>query len=144
MFQKMRASDQFLIVGLTCSLLLACTGSDDPCYNTIARREEAPASDAVAVVYQRNCGATTGISLHVSILGLTDSLPNDPGNAVRAAEPPGARLYPSPQALTLRWQPDLLLIKYDSTSVDVYFSDTVVNDIRIVLVPDSTNTVGPQ
>jgi len=52
----------------------------NPCENKIIERISAPKDPWEAVVFERDCGATTSTSIQVSILPLGGRLPNDGGN----------------------------------------------------------------
>ena len=50
------------------------------CGNDPLHAESSPAGDNVAISFIRDCGATTGYSTHVSIVGSSGQLDNEPGN----------------------------------------------------------------
>jgi hypothetical protein len=50
------------------------------CGNYIHREYNSPDSTLKAVVFQRDCGATTGFSTQISILAFTEELQNIEGN----------------------------------------------------------------
>jgi hypothetical protein len=57
------------LLGLVAASFLYCgCGVDDLCGNKVLARVTAPAGQHVAVVFERDCGATTGFSTQVSIL----------------------------------------------------------------------------
>jgi hypothetical protein len=53
---------------------------DDMCANELIASVHSPDGTLTAVVFQRDCGATTGFSTQVSILSAAESLPNRAGN----------------------------------------------------------------
>ena len=53
---------------------------DDTCENEVISESVNPNQQIKAVIFQRNCGATTGFSTQVSILEFRDELKNDGGN----------------------------------------------------------------
>jgi hypothetical protein len=61
-------------------ILSGCTG--DLCGNTVERTVPSPAGQTKAVVFIRDCGATTGFSTQVSVLPSGEELPNDRGNVL--------------------------------------------------------------
>jgi len=65
---------------ITCSIGLI--GCDAMCENEQVASVSSPSGSARAVVFNRNCGATTGFNAQVSILSGTEKLPNDGGNAL--------------------------------------------------------------
>jgi hypothetical protein len=60
------------------ALLSACSG--ELCGNDPLTAEESPDKKHVAMVFLRDCGATTGFSTQVSILDAPGKLQNQPGN----------------------------------------------------------------
>lgn len=66
----------FLII-----LLATLTGcNSDMCGNEISKTELSPDGMSKAVVFNRDCGATTGSSTQISIIKSGEKLPNDDGN----------------------------------------------------------------
>ncbi|MBY6037150.1 hypothetical protein KUV80_10810 [Fictibacillus nanhaiensis] len=53
---------------------------DDMCGNEIAQKLASPNGDKVAFIFQRDCGATTGISYQLSLIDADEKLPNKSGN----------------------------------------------------------------
>lgn len=54
--------------------------TSDMCGNEIYAEVLSPDSQHKAVVFQRDCGATTGFSTQISIIGASDELENESGN----------------------------------------------------------------
>lgn len=54
----------------------------DPCGNEISQTVTSPSGKIKAVVFNRNCGATTGFNTQVSIIPSLESLPGDGGNTL--------------------------------------------------------------
>jgi hypothetical protein len=68
-----------LIVVGGCALFVDVAFSD-LCVNDQVVEVFSPNGKLKAVVFRRNCGATTDYSTHVSIVPKKSDLPNDPGN----------------------------------------------------------------
>lgn len=62
------------------------------CANSAIAEYPAPGGRLKAVVFERDCGATTGYSTQVSILGIGASLPNGAGNVFVADYAGGVRV----------------------------------------------------
>ena len=72
-------------------LLAICFWScDDPCGNHVVARVPSPDGVHVAVVFVRDCGATTDFSTHVSLLGPHEAVPAEGGNTFVADTDHGA------------------------------------------------------
>lgn len=54
----------------------------DPCGNEVSQTVISPSGKLKAVVFNRNCGATTGFNTQVSIIPAKESLPGDGGNTL--------------------------------------------------------------
>jgi hypothetical protein len=52
----------------------------DDCMNEILRIHYSPSKQLKAVVFERECGATTGFSTQISIMPANSDLPNEGGN----------------------------------------------------------------
>ena len=72
---------------VTFSLMLGACGDDGS--NAIVKRVASPDGQREAVMFQRECGATTGFSTQVSILELGEPLSGS-GNTFRADDDHGA------------------------------------------------------
>ncbi len=66
------------ILSLSIPTLTACF--PDMCGNEVKQTVASPSGKLAAVVFSRDCGATTGFSTQVSIIPLGRSLPNEAGN----------------------------------------------------------------
>ena len=105
-------------VSLPILALLACTGCSDACQNTIASRSLSPNGALAAVLFQRDCGATTGFSTQISIVH-PDDKPTGAGNAFIADDDHGAARVGSWEAswAETKWlASDHLLIRYAAKS----------------------------
>jgi hypothetical protein len=131
------------ILGRSCALVAAFTGCFDfggGCANDQLTDRASPNGRYHAVVFQRECGATTGFSTQVSVLAAGDSLRNEGGNAFTAddnhgAAPAGARGGP---AVSVRWlAPDTLEVRFHPQS-RIFTREARVGAVAIRYVTDST------
>jgi hypothetical protein len=70
---------------LPCLVLLALSiglSGCDPCGNEVSQAVVSPSGKLKAVVFNRDCGATTGFTTQVSIISSTESLPGERGNTL--------------------------------------------------------------
>jgi hypothetical protein len=79
---KKRKTGTFI---LGCLLLLSalsagCININGDCVNEVLRVHYSPTKQLKAVVFERECGATTGFSTQISIMPATGDLPNEGGN----------------------------------------------------------------
>ena len=98
--------------------LMMCSGCSDVCQNTVALRSISPDGNRVAVLFQRDCGATAGFSTQISILDAAGK-PSGGGNAFVADDDHGAARVGSWQGswAEMKWlSPELLLIRYAAKS----------------------------
>ena len=61
---------------------------NNACSNAIWAEYISPDRTLKAVVFQRNCGATTGFSTHLSLIANDAELPNSGGNVLTLKGPP--------------------------------------------------------
>jgi hypothetical protein len=73
----------FIVLGF-----LVLTGSLTLCANDIVQEALSPDGTRRAVVFQRDCGATTWFSTQVAIVGASNDLPDRPGNVFVADDHP--------------------------------------------------------
>jgi hypothetical protein len=121
------------------SLLLAIvlTGGCSLCKNEIVAEIPSPKGDKRAVVFQRDCGATTGFSTQVSILSRGIRLRDEGGNAFVADDDHGAVPLTSGNvmAIDVRWASnDELMIDYPARA-RVFRHNTKVDAVTIRYAP---------
>jgi predicted small secreted protein len=80
---NMKLKTEIYILG--CFLLLSthsagCLNLADGCGNEILRVHYSPTKQLKAVIFERDCGATTGFSTQISIMAANGDLPNEGGN----------------------------------------------------------------
>ncbi|WP_288459305.1 hypothetical protein [uncultured Sphingomonas sp.] len=111
---------------------MALSGCSDTCSNTIVSRARAPHGQHEAVMFQRDCGATTGFSTQISVLDEGGRLAGA-GNAFRADDDHGAARadeWGGPWA-EMRWlSPDHLLVRYEAKS-RLFEQEEGVSGVRI-------------
>jgi hypothetical protein len=74
----------------------------DLCGNDNVRATASPDGTLTALVFRRDCGATTGFSTHISIVRSGTALSNDPGNVLTVAgEPPVTVTWQGPTRLVV-------------------------------------------
>ncbi|WP_026575582.1 hypothetical protein [Bacillus sp. UNC438CL73TsuS30] len=92
----------------------------DMCGNEIKQKMPSPNSENVAYIFERNCGATTGLSPQLSILKKDEKFQNESGNT-----------FGSDKEFSIEWLNDKNLnVIYDKSS-ETYKMDKKVNGIRI-------------
>ena len=114
----------------TFSLMLGACG--DSCSNEIVESMTSPDGARQAVMFQRDCGATTGFSTHVSIVERGEPLSGS-GNAFRADDDHGAaRTGPwGGSWAEMEWlASDRLLIRY-ATNSRLFEQDESVSGVAI-------------
>ena len=74
---------------LTAFALVALGGCSDLCGNKVVSRVDAPDGRHTAVMFQRDCGATTGFSTQISVLDVGEKVAGG-GNAFSADGDHGA------------------------------------------------------
>jgi hypothetical protein len=112
--------------------LLACAGCSNACQNTVASRALSPDGIHSAILFQRDCGATTGFSTQISVLG-NGGAPSGSGNAYQADDNHGVAAvgdWQGPWA-NMRWLgTDRLLIRY-ATKSRIFAQESEVDGVKI-------------
>ena len=80
-------SRAFSIASVLWPLLLASCTELATCENTGVQRLTSPDGELDVVAFERDCGATTDRSYHVSVLPAGDSLSDEGGNTFVASRP---------------------------------------------------------
>ena len=95
---------------------VACLNLAAGCGNDLVKEVRSPSGKMKAVVFQRDCGATTGFSTQVSLLSSNKSLPNESGNIFVATTDHGnapAGAWGGP-LVEVSWADDThLFLRYD-------------------------------
>ncbi len=92
------------------AVLLNLVGCLDPCGNRILSETPTQGSSKRAVVFERDCGATTDFSTQVSILNASEPAPREAGNVFIADSDHGAVTN---VRVSVRWDsPDHLVVVF--------------------------------
>lgn len=117
----------------TCALTAGCS---DGCGNSVVSSKAAPDALHVAVLFQRDCGATTGFSTQISILDAGKQLSGS-GNVFTADDDHGAAESASwggPWADIVWLSPHQLLVRYDMKS-RVFERNETVSGVQVTFAP---------
>ncbi len=69
-----------IIIGIGISIWAMGSAFEVQCENHILSQYLSPDKSLKAIVFQRDCGATTGFSTQISIIGANEELKNNAGN----------------------------------------------------------------
>jgi|CXWL01.1.fsa_nt_gi hypothetical protein len=107
------------ILALSMPLLAGCI--PDTCGNEVKQSLMSPSGKLSAVVFSRDCGATTGFSTQVSIIPTGHSLPNKSGNTFVTS---------GKIDLSLQWQTDFIL-RIQGEGESVFKQETEVTGVTV-------------
>ena len=84
----------------------------DLCGNEIYKEVYSPNNKHKAIIFQRDCGATTGFSTQISVIDSSKSLNNDSGNIYVASG------HPNQSNLQIKWSSNdtLVVINHNSAT----------------------------
>lgn len=99
---------------------------DDMCENQIYNTISSPDSKHKAVLFQRDCGATTDFSTQVSILQIDSSLNNESGNVLVV------KGHPSNNNINIRWISENALEITNVKNASVYKKEASIDNIKVV------------
>ena len=111
---------------------------DGVCDNTVVRSEESPDGRFKAVLFERSCGATTGFSSQISVIGREDELGNEAGNVFIAGtgDRSGSAAPWGGPMVALRWRHATWLeVRHDSTA-EVSRALRSLGAVRILYLPE--------
>lgn len=118
--------------GILAAALVTLAGCSDACLNSPVSHAGAPGGAHSAVMFQRDCGATTGFSTQVSIVARGEEASGS-GNVFRADDDHGAAVagkWGGPWAEIGWLAQDRLLIRYAAKS-RIFDQKSEVSGIRI-------------
>lgn len=104
-------------------VLAACS---DLCGNEVVASVASPSGALRAVVFTRDCGATTGFSTQLSILPAAEALPAESGNAL---------VLDDEVPLTVSWLSDTVVRVVGGGSAKVAWRERTVAGVEIRYVP---------
>lgn len=107
---------------LLATVLLSSSCSNDLCSNTELSRVKSPSGEYDAVLFSRNCGATTKEGFHLSIIESGDPLNNSEGN-----------VYTTYDRINMSWDGDSkVIIDGPSEGDDVFKAKAKYKKINII------------
>ncbi|EJE53900.1 hypothetical protein PMI14_01201 [Acidovorax sp. CF316] len=143
----MKRLPQQLAIAALALLLLIAAGVyalsllfTDLCGNTVVAEAVSPDQRLKAVVFQRDCGAATGFSTQVSVIGAQDALPNASGSVFSADSNRGA--VPASAAggpvVQVRWVSGSALVITHHAGARVFTQKDSVSGVAVAYeqVPD--------
>jgi hypothetical protein len=103
------------------------------CDNELLSEVMSPGAKLKAVVFERDCGATTGFSTQVSIIAANASLKNEPGNVLVAdanhgAAPAGRGGGPE---VSVKWRTDAWIYLAHDARARVMLAERKVGEVRV-------------
>ena len=130
---------------LLCVGLLAtqgCIFDANVCENEILSSHPSPTGQHKALIFQRNCGATTPFSTQISILAVDEELPNQSGNAFSAdtdggAAPSGPGGGPE---VKVQWSSATKLLIQHHPAARVFHAPRTVKDIQLSIQPSKNSS----
>ncbi len=102
--------------------LVALHGCSDGCSNEVESVLAAPQGDRIAVVFNRNCGATTGVNTQLSVLPRSAATTNQAGNALIAD---------GTVPLKLRWKSDSELVVSGHQGAKLFKQAHLANGVTV-------------
>ena len=105
----------------------------DGCGNEVLQEIPSPDKNLKAVIFHRDCGATTDFSTQVSIIAIDKVLPNEAGNIFvcdsdHGKTPAGSGGGPP---IEVRWKQDGVLEIVHDSDVRIIFAATNLDKIKI-------------
>ena len=117
-------------------VFVLASGCSDDCINTAVTSKDAPDGRHQAVLFERSCGATTGFSTQISVVGAGEQ-PTDKGNVFIADDDHGsaqAANWGGPWAEMVWLSPDRFLVRHDAKA-RVFTQAARVSGVQIRFEP---------
>lgn len=97
----------------------------DMCGNEINLELMSPDKKHKAIIFQRDCGATTGFSTQVSIIKSIEELPNKSGNVLTSDG------HPNDNGYKLKWLNAENLLISNAHNNRIYFKEKTIGTISV-------------
>jgi hypothetical protein len=116
---------------LLLGIAMLAAGCVDPCGNEVVSDVPSPSGRHHAVVFKRDCGATTGLSVQASVLPSGGTIGNQAGNALTA----DAGHLDLPLKVTAMWETDnTLRLAYDAR-LRTFRKEPSIGGVTVVYAP---------
>ena len=109
---------QLTVMLLSAAVLVGCGA----CGNEISQTVASPSGQFKAVVFHRDCGATTGHNTQVSVIAASAKLPSDGGNTL---------ILDGSVPLKVQWQSDSSLQVSGLGSAKIFKQDSSVAGVSV-------------
>jgi hypothetical protein len=123
-----------LILALTLGAVYACMEflSGDMCANEIIEEIPSPNKGFKAVIFTRDCGATTGYSTQLSIIDNSANLDNEAGNVLIMSDKTGDGLTSDNGGAKVNatWTSDTTITIYFDSRTEVRKQEPEINGIK--------------
>jgi hypothetical protein len=127
---EMRKIKNLFIVLLFGATVNSCTSPfADMCGNNISKEINSPDKKLKAVIFIRDCGATTGFSSQLSIIDFSDKLENESGNVLIISDKEYGENGNAD--LNAEWNGVNELIIYFNLKAITFKKETEIDDIKI-------------
>ena len=113
---------RFPQISLFILMAFPLSGCISSCDNEVVSTIASPSGVTNAVIFGRNCGATTGFNTQVSIVDADGGTPRDGGNVL---------IVDQKVPLKISWDSDSELLIAGSGKTRVFKQETSVNGVRI-------------
>lgn len=118
------------LCALLAPVLFLASACSNLCGNDTVETTAAPDRSSSVVVFHRGCGATTGISTQISILGYGSRMPDGSGNMFIAE----SRGREAPPVRVVWKDAHSLLVEYP-VGATVYLKETIVRGVSVTYKP---------
>ena len=121
--------DKYIGCLLITTSVVAISGCSPSCANEVLGDVNSPTGNFRAVIFQRNCGATTGPNRQVSIIPSGTSLPDTAGNVLIIGDSAGEALRALNVSTT--WSDDSTLLVTYGSGARVFRKQTRLGHVSI-------------
>jgi len=128
----MKLIENLIILLISLTTIFSCGSNTlaDMCGNRISKEITSPDKKLKAVIFTRDCGATTGFSSQLSIIGYFDKLKNEKGNVLIISDKED-QLEDGSAAINAEWNGNNELIIYFNLAAETSKKEARVDDVKI-------------
>jgi len=114
---------QICIRFVTLLVILLVSACDRACENERISSVQSPSGNLTAVIFNRNCGATTGFNTQVSVVKASEKLPDDGGNVL---------ILGDSHDLKVKWKSETELLIYGAGQGQSFKKDRSISGVSIL------------
>lgn len=125
-----------ILVSLVLLTVLGCNPMSETCSNSVLKQIVSPDKKYKAIIFTRDCGATTGFSTQLSLVNYESTLENERGNVLIISDKADGPSFENGGAeVQASWNNEKELVIFYNTSVETFAKQTKFENLKITYSP---------